>query len=707
MNNQSKKENTVIYFADLVHNYVGKGPFMFPINIGYIKAYLNKIYGDKLTVKLFKYPDKLLEEIEKNPPDILGLSNYAWNENLNINLLKYVKSKHPEIMTVMGGPNIHIRPDLIKDYLQKQNNLDFYVIHKGEPGFVNLLEKYFECNKDINLMKKSVIKDTAYYDKEKDEVIRGEETPVIKDLSVIPSPYLTGVMDEFFEDNLIPNLETNRGCPYPCTFCVWGDLDYQKMAMFPFDRIKEEFYYIAKKVEETKNTNILCISDSNFGIFSERDYEFSKIMRELSDKHSYPRKVTTFWAKNKSDGIKKIATMLGELASVDASLQSMNLETLKEIRRDNISQDAYKELLTFFHDNGIDSDAEMVLGMPFETKESHLNALRELMDMDAGQIIVYHCRLLNGAEMSLPEYRERNGIKTKFRLIDTCFGTYGGYKSFEYEEMVKSTKHMSEEELFFFRKLQWLVQFTWNYKYYRGLLKYIQSYDINPMDFLIAVMENIENAPKEVQKLLKEFDNDSRGEWFDTKEELIEHYSKEEEFEKLKNGGFGKLNFQYTFKTITDCPNEFDIYLGKIAKELISKKSPSLDYETAVDNIIKFESMLRVNFSGLDIEKEFKIEIEKHNEFDFDVLKWKRDSYHKNLHEYAGKINYKFYLPNDQVEALNSNINQFKNVNLNFTLRKMSEYMRISDLFYQVESSEEKYETKMEDHVFHTSTFAQ
>ncbi|MBS3134100.1 cobalamin-dependent protein [Candidatus Woesearchaeota archaeon] len=710
----SKTEKIIIYLADLVHNYIGKGPFMFPINIGYVKSYINdSIYKDKVEIKLFKYPDKLLQEIEKNKPHIIGLSNYAWNEDLNSQLLKYIKQKYPEMITVMGGPNIHIRSDLIIEYLRNQPYLDFYVIHKGEPGFFHLMESYFNSGKDINIMKESKIKDVAFYDKKNDRVLRGEETLQLKDLGVIPSPYLTRVMDEFFEDNLIPNLETNRGCPYPCTFCVWGDLDYQKMSLFPFERITEELNYITRKVSETKNTNILCISDSNFGIFQERDYELSKIIRGLYEKYGYPRKVTTFWAKNKSDGIKKIATTFGELASVDASLQSMNPETLKEIKRDNISQQAYKDLLVFFHNNNIDSDAEMVLGMPFETRESHLNALRELMDMDAGQIIVYHCRLLNGAEMSLPEYRQRNGIKTKFRLIDTCFGEYNGFKSFEVEEMVKSTNHMSEEDLFYFRALQWLVQFTWNYKYYRGLLKYVQANGINPIDFLIYLLENIKNAPDKVKKLMREFDFDSRTEWFESREDLVRHYSKEDNFRDLTNGSFGKMNFKYTFKALIDCHNEFDVYLAQIVKELLSKKSAYLneDYKQIIDDIIKFESMLRINFSNLELDKDFELEEEKNGVFHYDILQWKKDRYEKNINEYVklNNIAYRFYLPKDQINALHNNIKQFKNVNINFTLRKMSEYMRISDLFYQIESSEEskKYKIKMEDHVFHTSAFAQ
>ena len=46
----------------------------------------------------------------------------------------------------------------------------------------------------------------------------------------IPSPYLTGVFDDIIANNpeyvFNATLETNRGCPFACTFCDWGSLTY-------------------------------------------------------------------------------------------------------------------------------------------------------------------------------------------------------------------------------------------------------------------------------------------------------------------------------------------------------------------------------------------------------------------------------------------------------------------------------------------------
>src|SRR5215813_12957914 len=71
-----------------------------------------------------------------------------------------------------------------------------------------------------------------------------------KEVDEIPSPWLTGVQDEFFDGKLAPLIETNRGCPFTCTFCVQGTSFYTKVHNFPVDRIKEEIHYIAKRIKQ-------------------------------------------------------------------------------------------------------------------------------------------------------------------------------------------------------------------------------------------------------------------------------------------------------------------------------------------------------------------------------------------------------------------------------------------------------------------------
>ena len=58
----------LIYLADLAHTYSTKNEsLMIPLNIGYLKAYALEQHKDKVEIKLFKDPQKLLEALDYTP----------------------------------------------------------------------------------------------------------------------------------------------------------------------------------------------------------------------------------------------------------------------------------------------------------------------------------------------------------------------------------------------------------------------------------------------------------------------------------------------------------------------------------------------------------------------------------------------------------------------------------------------------------------
>ena len=83
-------------------------------------------------------------------------------------------------------------------------------------------------------------------------------------------------MDPFLADPLLsPIIETNRGCPYACTFCNWGNATQEKINQFSLETVKEEVKYVC---ENSRNlTGFLYIADANFGILR-RDLEIAKAM---------------------------------------------------------------------------------------------------------------------------------------------------------------------------------------------------------------------------------------------------------------------------------------------------------------------------------------------------------------------------------------------------------------------------------------------
>ena len=82
----------------------------------------------------------------------------------------------------------------------------------------------------------------------------GENIGALDDLNEIPSPYLNGMLDEFFDDRWMPVLETNRSCPYRCTFCAWG-IGTQKLMKFDEQiRFKKDLGYSSIKDGKIKKS---------------------------------------------------------------------------------------------------------------------------------------------------------------------------------------------------------------------------------------------------------------------------------------------------------------------------------------------------------------------------------------------------------------------------------------------------------------------
>ena len=55
-------------------------------------------------------------------------------------------------------------------------------------------------------------------------------------------------MDKFFDGKLSPMLETNRGCPFTCTYCHEGHSLITKVNYFSIERVFAELDYIASKI---------------------------------------------------------------------------------------------------------------------------------------------------------------------------------------------------------------------------------------------------------------------------------------------------------------------------------------------------------------------------------------------------------------------------------------------------------------------------
>lgn len=409
------------------HNLGGhEGTFLawLPYSIGCIWAYASQFSHITENFELkeficFKEPvDELVKRLDN--PKICGFSTYVWNYNYNLTMAKLIKEQYPDCLIVFGGPQIN--EDLLKD----ADQVDVMVFAEAELTFKDILEDYL--NNDVK------------------KIYKGAR---IKDLTSLPSPYALGLFDSIIDNHLDLHwaavLETNRGCPYACTYCDWGSLTNSKIFNMSLDRLKLDVDWIKSK----KNLVQLNIADANFGIFKARDLEVAKILRKTLDE-GYVGEIQLSYTKTFNEYLYDIIMLLNQPTGFNMSLQSDNVDTLKAIKRKNLSLKDQKKLLTWAEANNITHEQEYILGLPFETKQSWYESMTNWLNVGTHKVFdIFICSVLPNTEMADPKYKEKYGIKTvKTPDLNAVAPVLEAEKEIiEYSEIVKETNTLPESEL--------------------------------------------------------------------------------------------------------------------------------------------------------------------------------------------------------------------------------------------------------------------
>lgn len=436
-----------------VNNTYGDNVFL-PYAAGIIVAYnkairhINENFNFKKILYLRNEVNKVIESLEN--PRVFGFSCYVWNYEYCRELAKRVKSAYPECTIVFGGPQV---PDLSDEFFKENPYVDILIHGEGEKVFSEIFNNIINNNLDYTNVNNISINVNG-------EAVVTSESLGTLDLNTIPSPYLDGTFDEILQDgySFTASLETNRGCPYSCSYCDWGSPKTKKRKLREFDmsRIEQEIEWFGKNKIEL----IFCC-DSNFGILP-RDYEIINKLIEVKKKYGYPQKFRATYAKNSDIKIFEMTKVLNEFGmckGATLSFQSMNDKTLDAVKRLNIKVSDFSTLMKKYTEKNIPTYTEIIQALPEETYDTFCDGIDTLIK--SGQhtsINIYNCEVLPNAEMGSKEYQEKYGIKTVKIPVFLAHSTPLSDDITEYTEIVIETNSMSLEDWKRACLFSWAVQ---------------------------------------------------------------------------------------------------------------------------------------------------------------------------------------------------------------------------------------------------------
>jgi radical SAM superfamily enzyme YgiQ (UPF0313 family) len=480
--------------------------FYLPYSPAVLWSYVNQFphISDHYELGEFIWRRDYIEEAVELLKDsaIVGFSTYIWNRSYSAVFGRELKKANPDIFIIAGGPEYPIEKE---GFFEKYPFIDVCVKLEGEISFRRILEN-LHTGDTFTDIPGLLINDNG-------KTIDTGSSPRIDELDTIPSPYLSGIFDKLMakhpEIRWNATLETNRGCPYACTFCDWGSLTYNKVKKFNLERVYAELEWIGQK-----GLDFVSFTDANFGIFPERDGLIADKLIEVQQTYGNPKAYTIAWAKNQKqevvDIVRKLIYEGGAKIGLNLSVQSMDDNVLDIIKRKNLEMNKIEEVFKMCEEHNIPLYTELILGLPGETLDSWKENFYKLYKSgNHTGITIYQAQLLENAEMNLTQ---RKLYKLEGRVVyDYLVGTYNEHELREGVEVVISTRDLPIEKMTQAQVHSWFQ----NTFHINGITNYISRVlyklkNIEYREFYEKLYAHIEKDPwlvSEIHRIAEHYQN--------------------------------------------------------------------------------------------------------------------------------------------------------------------------------------------------------
>ena len=347
-------------------------------------------------------------------PHILAYSVYMWNFDQVVESLKLVKQSFPEVKVILGGPLVSYTSE---EMLKTIPGADIIVCGSGEGRFKQLLKSDF-TTKSLQVIPRI----TFWGEDGNPEHTTGT---VVDDLSEIPSPYQTGAINLDDGRKHTVFIETYRGCPFECGYCIWGEPD-KSLHMFPLDHVLRDI----EIVYNHPNVEAVIFTDACLFYTRERAKKIIDKIASCSRGQEIPTVLTLDILVINEEMVtylKKINLIHNKL---HFGLQSTNPTALELLKRQSGPDIFKKRVDTILKvDPKAEISFDLIYGLPGDNYETFRESVEFSLSLNPGKLVFSPLLLLPGT----PFWDQKEELEFDFDPLPPY--------------MVRSNKHYSLEDM--------------------------------------------------------------------------------------------------------------------------------------------------------------------------------------------------------------------------------------------------------------------
>ncbi|NJN16899.1 MAG: radical SAM protein [Oscillochloris sp.] len=333
-----------------------------PLAAGYLAAYAAAQGLDKQAhihilprvLSDFAGDAALVQAIVAHRPDVLGLSLYTWNSERSLHIAARVKIHLPNLCLIVGGPEVQAD----NHWVLSHPAVDIAVIGEGEQTFVAILRSLIAQRAEsssLGLQPSAFAIPGVAIRSPNGNIHFGPERSALNDLSVIPSPYLSGYLE--LPPDGMQMIEISRWCPYRCSFCLYGRNMGPKLGSryFNLERVLAEIAW-----GKARGIRRIHFVEANLNLVP----LFWPLMRGLADLNADRR--ITFYAELRGEHLTDevvAALAAANVCVVEVGLQTANSRALAaSLRRTDLQKWAAGTRRLYRY--GIEVYLDVILGLP-------------------------------------------------------------------------------------------------------------------------------------------------------------------------------------------------------------------------------------------------------------------------------------------------------------------------------------------------------